>query len=194
MFLTVTIYHILKNINYELCFLAGSFVNQITTGKKGTVVWSLVRMFGGSMSSDCFGRFLDQITTGKKGTVVWLLVAMFGGSVPWAPIILAGSLLCFLAGSLIKLPIMTRNKWYSWLAIGWNVYYVLLTYYTLVDRPSAMTPWGIYPGRKIPALTWGPVNNVEPDPAKSEPPPKQSAGKICGASSRLNWAASKTIQ
>jgi hypothetical protein len=35
------------------------------------------------------------------------------------------------------------------------LYYVLLTYYTLVDRPSAMTPWGIYPGRKIPALSWG---------------------------------------
>ena len=27
-----------------------------------------------------------------------------------------------------------------------------------------MTPWGIYPGRKIPALPWGPVNNVEPVP------------------------------
>jgi hypothetical protein len=41
-------------------------------------------MFGGSMSSDCFGGFLDQITTGKKGTVVWPSVAMsdcFGGFV-----------------------------------------------------------------------------------------------------------------
>jgi hypothetical protein len=47
--------------------------------KKGTVVWPLVGMFGGSMSSDCFGGFLDQITTKKKGTVVWPLVAMFGG-------------------------------------------------------------------------------------------------------------------
>ncbi len=37
-FSSVTISHILKNENYELCFLAGSFVNQITTGKKGTVV------------------------------------------------------------------------------------------------------------------------------------------------------------
>jgi hypothetical protein len=35
--------------------------------KKGTVVWPSVRMFGGSMSSDCFGGFLDQITAGKKG-------------------------------------------------------------------------------------------------------------------------------
>jgi hypothetical protein len=33
-FLSVTISHILKNENYELCFLAGSFVNQITTRKK----------------------------------------------------------------------------------------------------------------------------------------------------------------
>jgi hypothetical protein len=44
--------------------------------KKGTVVWPWVGMFGGSMSSDCFGGFLDQITTGKKGTVVWPLVAL----------------------------------------------------------------------------------------------------------------------
>jgi hypothetical protein len=82
MFSSVTISHILKNENYELCFLAGSFVNQITTKKNGTVVWPLVRMFGGAMSLDCFGGFLNQITTGKKGTVVWPLVAMFGGSVP----------------------------------------------------------------------------------------------------------------
>ena len=41
-FLSVTISHILKNENYELCFLAGSFVNQITTGKKGTVIWPSV--------------------------------------------------------------------------------------------------------------------------------------------------------
>ncbi len=61
----------------------------------------------------------------------------------------------FLAGSSIKLQITTGKKRYSRLAIGWNVYYILLTYYTLVDRPSAMTLWKIYPGRKIPALTWG---------------------------------------
>ncbi len=41
-FLSVTISHILKNENYELCFLAGSFNDQITTGNKGTVVWPLV--------------------------------------------------------------------------------------------------------------------------------------------------------
>jgi hypothetical protein len=74
----------LKNENYELCFLVGSFVDQITAGKKGAVVWLSVGMFGGSMSSDCFGGFLDQFTAGKKGTVVWPLVAMsdcFGGFV-----------------------------------------------------------------------------------------------------------------
>jgi hypothetical protein len=59
--------------------------------KKGTVVWPLVRMFGGSMSSECFGGFLDQITTGKiEGTVVWPSVAMFGGSVLCARIVLKG--------------------------------------------------------------------------------------------------------
>ncbi len=50
--------------------------------KKGTVVWPSVRMFGESMSLDCFGGFLDQITTKKKGTVVWPSVAKFGGLVP----------------------------------------------------------------------------------------------------------------
>ncbi len=33
-FLSVTIFHFLKNENYELCFLANFFVDQITTGKK----------------------------------------------------------------------------------------------------------------------------------------------------------------
>ncbi len=103
MFLSVTISHILKSENYELCFSAGSFVDQITTRKKGTVIWPLVRMFGGSMSLDCFGGFLDQITIGKiKGTVVWPLVC--------AQIVLTGSLLCFLAGSSIKLQITTKKK------------------------------------------------------------------------------------
>ncbi len=42
-FLSVTIFHILKNENYELCFSANFFVDQITTGKimtgkKGTVL------------------------------------------------------------------------------------------------------------------------------------------------------------
>ena len=32
-FLSVTIFHILKNENYELCFLAGFFVDEIMTGK-----------------------------------------------------------------------------------------------------------------------------------------------------------------
>ncbi len=32
-FLSVTIFHILKNENYELCFLANLFIDQITTRK-----------------------------------------------------------------------------------------------------------------------------------------------------------------
>jgi hypothetical protein len=32
-FSSVTIFHIMKNENYELCFLTNFFVNQITTGK-----------------------------------------------------------------------------------------------------------------------------------------------------------------
>ncbi len=98
--------------------------------KKGTVVWPAVGMFGGSMSLDCFGGFLDQIMTRKKGTVVWLSVAMsdcFGGFVAM-----------FFGRFLNQI---TNYNWkirYSHLAIGWNVYYILLTYRTLVDRPSAM--------------------------------------------------------
>jgi hypothetical protein len=69
-------------------------------------------------------------------------------------IVLAGLSLCFLAGSLIKLHITTGKKVQL---SGHQLECLLrtLTYYTLVDRPSAMMPWGIYPGRKIPALTWG---------------------------------------
>jgi hypothetical protein len=60
------------------CF--GEFLDQITNydrGKKCTVVWPSVGVFGGSMSSDCFGGLIDQITTKKKGTVVWPSVGMF---------------------------------------------------------------------------------------------------------------------
>ncbi len=88
-----------------------------------------------------------------------------------------GFVAMFFGGFLDQTTNYDRKKRYSCLAIGWNVYHILLTYYTLVDRPSAMMPRGIYPCRKIPALTWGPVNIVEPVPAKSEPPPKQSIGK-----------------
>jgi hypothetical protein len=38
------------------------------TEKKGTVIWPLVGMFGGSMGLDCFGGFLDQTMTRKIGT------------------------------------------------------------------------------------------------------------------------------
>jgi hypothetical protein len=101
---------------------------------KGTVIWPSVGMFGGSMSLDCFSGFLNQITTGKKGTVVWPSVAMsdcFGGFAAMS-----------FSGFLDQITNYDK-KMYSCLAIGWNVYYVLLTHYTLVDRPSAMTPWGI---------------------------------------------------
>jgi hypothetical protein len=54
------------------------------------------------MSSDCFGGFLDQITTEKK--------VQSSGHWLQCRIILAGSLLCFLAGSLINLQIRTGKK------------------------------------------------------------------------------------
>jgi hypothetical protein len=89
-------------------FLAGSFVDQITTGKKGTVIWPLVEMFGGSISSDCFGGSLNQITTGKKDTGVWPSVAMsdcFGGFVAM-----------FFGGFLDQITNYDRKKRYSHLA------------------------------------------------------------------------------
>ncbi len=113
MFSGATISHILKNENYELCFSADSFVNQITTRKKGTVVWPSVRMFGGSMSLECFGGFLDQITTGKmKGTVVWPSVAMFGGLVPCARIVLTGLKLRPEKKGTVVLPLVGMSSTY----------------------------------------------------------------------------------
>jgi hypothetical protein len=104
MILIQAISHTLKNENYELCFLVGSFLDQITTKKnKGTVIWPLVGMFGGSISLDCFSWFLNQITTGKKNV-------QSSGHRLQCWIVLAGSSLCFLAGSLIKLQITTRKK------------------------------------------------------------------------------------
>ncbi len=178
MFSSVTISHILKNENYELCFLAGSFVNQIMTGKQGAVVWPSVGMFGGSISLDCFGGFLNQIRAGKKGYSHLAIGCNVWGVSSMRTDCFGGFIAMFFGGFLDQnTNYDQKKKRDSHLAIGWNVYYVLLTYYTLVDRPSAMTPWGIYPGRKIPALPWGPVNNVEPVPTKSEPPQKQSTGK-----------------
>jgi hypothetical protein len=96
------------------------------TGKQGTVVWPSVGMFGDPMSLDCFSGFLDQIMTEKKGTVVWPLVAMF--------ICFGRFVAMFFGGFLNQSTNYDREKRYSHLAIGWNVYYVLLTYYTLPSR------------------------------------------------------------
>jgi hypothetical protein len=63
-------------------------------------------MFRGSMSSDCFGGFLDQITARKKKV-------QSSGHRLQCRIVLAGSSLCFLAGSSIKLQITTEKKRYS---------------------------------------------------------------------------------
>ncbi len=60
----------------------GSFVDQITKlrPEKGTVVWPLVGMFGGSMSSDCFSGFLNQITTGNNVQLSGHRLQCLGGS------------------------------------------------------------------------------------------------------------------
>jgi hypothetical protein len=80
-FLSVTIFHILKKENYELCFLTNLFVDQITTGKtyekekKDCVsFWQLfsnVTIFHVLKNENyelCFlaGFFVDEIMTGKN--------------------------------------------------------------------------------------------------------------------------------
>jgi hypothetical protein len=127
--------HIFKNENYELCFLPGSFMDQIMTEKKrysrlavGWNVWGFHEL-------GLFRRVPQSNYNQKKGTVIWPPVAMldcFGGFIAM-----------FFGGFLDQITNYDRKKRYSCLAIGWNVYYVLLNHYTLVDRPSAMTPWGI---------------------------------------------------
>ena len=79
-FLSVTILsHISKNENYELCILAGFFIDQITTGKnydrkkrysRLTVCWNK------SQITVCCVKIQTPTITGKnydrkKGTVVW---------------------------------------------------------------------------------------------------------------------------
>jgi hypothetical protein len=54
-------------------------------------------------SLDCFGRFLEQITTKKKRYSCLAIGCNVG-------LVLAGSSLCFLAGSLIKLQITIGKK------------------------------------------------------------------------------------
>ncbi len=70
---------ILKNENYERCFLAGFFINQITTRNKRysrlAVVWNV----SGFHELGLFRQVPWSNYVRKKGTVVWPLVAMFGG-------------------------------------------------------------------------------------------------------------------
>ncbi len=95
--------------------------------EKGTVVLLSVGMFGGSMSSDSFGGILDRITTGKNGQQSGHRLLCLGGSMNLG--FFGGFVTMFFGGSLIKLQITTGKKRYSRLAIGWNVYYVLLTHF-----------------------------------------------------------------
>ncbi len=55
MFLSVTISHMLKNENYELCFLARFFANQTTTGKN----------YNRKKKVQSSGRWLEQISDNR---------------------------------------------------------------------------------------------------------------------------------
>ncbi len=91
--------------------------------KKGTVVWPSVGMFGGSMSSDCFGGFLDQLiklqpeknvqSSGHRLQCLGVSMSLdcFGRFVAM-----------FFRRFLDQITNYNRKKKYSCLAIGWNVY------------------------------------------------------------------------
>jgi hypothetical protein len=101
-FLSVTISHFLKNENYELCFLAGSFFDQITTGKRYSrlaVPWNV----WGFHELGLFW-WVPQSNYDQKKRYSCLAIGL------QCRIVLAGLSLCFLAGSLIKLQITTKKK------------------------------------------------------------------------------------
>ncbi len=82
-FSSVTIFHVLKNENYELCFLAGFFVNQNLTGKITPEIRYSHLAVGWNKSQIIVCRVKIQtptitrkITTKKKGTVVRPLVGI----------------------------------------------------------------------------------------------------------------------
>ncbi len=136
-FSSVTIFHILKNENYELCFLANFFVHQITTGKN----YKRKKRYCVSFFGEC-SRMSPYF-------IFWKMKIM--------------SYVFRQVSSLMKLwpeKITTGKKGYA---------------------------------KSEPVQLCGCVGFFVVVPAKSELPPKQFAGKLCGASSRQIWAASKTI-
>ncbi len=83
-----------------------------------------------------------------------------------------------------------RYFFWFWREIVFGVTYVLSVQYSCVVLSVFLL---CFPPN-LSCLQNNPLeNNVEPVPAKSELPQKHSAGKLCGASSRQIWAASKTI-
>jgi hypothetical protein len=101
-FSSVTISHILKNKNYELCFSAGSFVDQITTKKKVQLSSHWLECLGVPQTGIVSAGSLIKLEPEKK--------VQSAGHWLQCRIVLAGSSLCFLAGSLIKLQITTGKK------------------------------------------------------------------------------------
>ncbi len=82
--------------------MAGSFVDQITTGKKVQSSGRWLECLGVPSARIVSAGSLIKLQPEKKGTVIWPSVAMSDFS--------AGLLLCFLAGSSIKLQITTEKK------------------------------------------------------------------------------------
>jgi hypothetical protein len=121
----------MKNMSYVFWWVPSLI--KLQPEKNGTVVWPSVGMFGGCMSLDCFSGFLDQITTRKKvqSSGHWLQC--------W--IVLAGLLLCFSVGSLIKLQITTGKKGTVIWPLRRNIFLVNTSILYLFDvLPNSIAP------------------------------------------------------
>ncbi len=80
------------------------------------------------MSLDFFGRFLNQITTRKKAQSSGHWLQCLGGSVNLD--CFGGFVAMFFGRFLDQITNYNQKKIrYSHLAIGWNVYYILLTHF-----------------------------------------------------------------
>ncbi len=89
--------------------------------KKGTVLWPSVRMFGGSMSLDCFGGFLDQITTRKKVQLSGHRLQCLGGRFHELGLFWRVCCYVFWRVPQSNYKLQSEKNRYSHLAISWNV-------------------------------------------------------------------------
>jgi hypothetical protein len=92
--------------------------------EKGTVSRPLVRMFGGSMSLDCFGGLLDQITTGKRYSCLAIDCNVWGVSY-MSSYCFAGFVAMFFGGFLDQITNYDQKKGtVIWPLVGMSTTYL----------------------------------------------------------------------